>query len=1275
MFTKPSKTVVKTLPASLGLIIFCLLFFISCPMAPPEDPAKGLNPYLSPAAPIIESVTNGLDSSITIRWNESPNATSYEVWGIPSSDFGTIDIPPFYKGDGDNAGYDPAIKGFQFFGDIEETSYTISNLPVDSAFVFCLRAVRDLGDQVPVSNRLLYSSPSVYVEGSTKGTVALQVLATTKSVKLLWNVVNLFKALPEVSGAQEPLYSCSFDVLYRASGTSQFVALPNAEGLTSFSYSILTSSNLLDTRNTYDFQVRMTITTSLGTSVYVSSDSISVQPEQNLIPEHIASVEVSQGVYADGIEITWKTPAIPIGMDPESIFIVERQIAGETDWFTVLDQSSVEFDANGNPLYVAGVDAYVWKDTTAADNTTYRYRVWNGYRFGQVIFLQDEFNGFNESNITESSKFGWKIWQIEGVVSLSESNIIYCDTPAEAVKSETVTLTWNYGQEFNSSVTRWFVERRCWDQMSGSTTQEEYEISPEVANNLYTYSEDLILAGSDDPSYQKTYSYTLKIKLDDGTVFQSVNANKTTSLGQPQIAYFDTVSATKNLAKSVKLSWVLHKEKVQEGAAVSDTTIWNDIINGVAEAITYTIKYSDNNSTDNIVDISSCTFSIAELTDESTNEKIALVHCLFTPDSHDDRNYRISAKLRNSDSTFNSSDTVVGRPLSVPTGLTAAKGISQKSIALSWDIPSVTDDVVYRLYRKSASDESAQWVLVGTFEDPTVAESFDTIGADTSDAGAIYEYALDAYNSKQSSNGSICTDKSTVVQGCLFGAKLINVQASDATDPSKVVITWDGVIGATKYKVMRRQKGTSDAFYSVTAQNVTADNDTYTADDIGIVKLGRTEQNQYPLSAQYDYIVQPIRDVEGEDTLTVAENHCPVDSGFLFAPPENIRATVSRSVSSIDISWDPVKKLDGNGSLVADPDATYIVYSIDATGEPTSDTNWGNPLKTVNGTSTTHSSLSNAEKYYNVVAVKKLSDSNQMQSEFQKAFPDGKTYCYGATLNAPASLSVSRDKVKGITKVSWKSVPNVVSYVVYGLPGIESGKVLDVSGVTKPGTNNGQHEDSVGFIELDGDGAYTYCLAYAEYKDKYMPIQISSKNTVDTEEYESGKSSGAFFRLTALEILNLINSGFKQIVAEANRQNEGDWWKGSDNVISGNGWSINIIGSASLPTNRLNITLFSPVDISIKMKTTDSIGMQPYSPDGWAGHLGTDPLKIIGSNNTSVLFVSDFKDENGSDISVKLVYKSVDATASLNSADKFELTVNEEVIPSSELSGEIVMPY
>lgn len=1277
MSTQCNITVRKSLLVILTLIICISFLFVSCPLAPPEDPAKGLNPYLSPAAPIGLTATNGLDSSITIKWEESPNATSYEVWGIASSEFGTIDVPPFYKVDGDNTGYDPTIKGFQFFADVEGTSYTITNLPSNSAFVFCLRAIRDLGDQIPVASRLLYSAPSSYIEGSTKGDVALQVLATTKSVKLLWNVGNLFKALPDVSGAQEQLYTCSFDVLYRVHGTSQFGALPGATGLTSFSYNIPTSSTILDTRDTYDFQVRMTITTSTETNVYVTSNSVSAQPEENLVPEPVVNVAVSQGRYADGIQLSWEIPPVPVGFSPDSVFIVERQAENETEWETVLDQSSTQFSHHDNPLYDVPSESYIWKDTSAVDNTLYKYRVWNAYRFDQVIFLQDELDSSGASNVTESQHFGWKIWKIEGPITLSESDIVIDSGVEGSVISKKVTLSWQYGQKFDPSVTKWVLEERCWNQKDGKTTIIPDDITPSEINGSFTCLRDLELEPTDDPNYQKTYSYTLKIVLlSDGTVYQSIPADKETSLGKAQIAYFDSVTATKNLAKEVQLTWKLHKEKVLEGAISGDNDIWTDIIAQVPDAITYSILYSDANDTDIPVENSACQFTI-----DAQDSTTAIVSCSFTPDSDDDRSYRISAQLRGTGTTFNSSETVTGRPLSIPTGLTVAKGLSQESVAISWDVPTITDNIVYRLYRKPIGTGDDSWMEVTKIEDLSICEYQDTYQAGTNEAGAIYDYALDAYNMTQSTDGSTNTGKSIVAQGCLFGARLTNVQASDATDPGKIVITWNEVDGATKYKVMRRLKGSDDTFFSVTAQAATADNSTYTAEDTSIIKLGRSEQNPYPLSAQYDYVVQPIREVDGEATQTVDVQNCPVDSGFLFAPPENIRATVSQSVSSIDISWDAVKKLNtATGELEADPDVSYIVYYIETNGKTEDEINsapW-KVLKTVGKgvTSTTHSSLENAERHYNVVAEKTIAGNSPIHSEYQKFFPDGKSYCYGATLNAPSSLTVTRNKEKRITKVSWKAVPNVTTYVMYGLPGMEAGKELDVSSVTVPGTNNKLSEDTAGFIELDGEGAYTYCLAYMEYNSTYYPVSISSKNM----GYESSQSTvKAYFDLEPIEILNIINTGVKEVLTYVDDKVNGDWWWGSDATYPYGGATVYIYGGGfSAPIDYLSMMKYQPTNIALEMTTTgDGVAIHPYNPGGIGetGYLGKDTMGTLGYNKIGTINVVGFKTANGADKIVTLQYDNIDSDEKTNSVEKFILHINGKQVTSSELSGTIVMPY
>lgn len=136
-----------------------------------------------------------------------------------------------------------------------------------------------------------------------------------------------------------------------------------------------------------------------------------------------------------------------------------------------------------------------------------------------------------------------------------------------------------------------------------------------------------------------------------------------------------------------------------------------------------------------------------------------------------------------------------------PTGLSASQGTFTDRVRLTWQaVPGAASYEVYRTPR-----ETDPYALVATVN----AASYDDTEVE---AGKVYWYKVRACSSAG------CSGLSAAVSGYAGMAALPtpqSVQASDGTEPGKVVITWQAVSGATHYLVYRA--ASEDGDYGVIA--------------------------------------------------------------------------------------------------------------------------------------------------------------------------------------------------------------------------------------------------------------------------------------------------------------------------------------------------------------------------------------------------------------------------------------------------------------------------
>ncbi len=839
MSSKSSETVKKKLPALLGLTICCLLLFISCPMAPPEDPSGGFNPYLAPSSPTNVSATNGLPNKISLQWEASENATSYQVWMLKSDDYGAVNTSRSTTLSYSNL----QERGFKFVEDVTTTKYDLLNQSAGSAYIFAIVAMRDLGASVTaVGQRVLYSNPSVLFEGSTVGGITLSAVATSQTIALYWDVPNIFKTIPSMPGADEPLYDYAFALEYKLKNAADVSAnWTSVNGVgKDFHHELSIASDGLSVDTAYEFRISMTVFDANGAEVTtVRSIKLPVTTETNMVPDKIESVNVTAGSIADGIKLTWIAPKIPSGLDVTNVFRIDRKVDGDegSGWETVLAASKDSGVQKGQDER-----EYFWVDTTVADNVKYIYRILNGYiNASGVITMQDD------SAVTTSSA-GWKLWLPTDVQAVF--------TPGEGVNPDNgiVALSWNYRGGTLDGIT-WRFKTSVWSQKDGTTDSQTVDIVPTVSVDAYSYNAPISIV---DTSFVHTFEFILEF-LFNGEVVKSLPVSTTpvtVSLGESAgEVLFSNFQATQNLVGKIKLSWV-----VIDGLSDENYEIWAD---GTKLEVVPTITSTENA--------------------RSVELETSGIHT-----------YRLTstATYNGASQTYYGPDQKSGSTLSSPQNLSATDGSSLTQIDITWDAPSNNEDgtVRYELWYKLDSADDTGWHSIDISSLPIPATTLAE-GAGTARAGEIYDFRMRAYNTAQTVGGTnVYTEWTAIEKGSIFGPGNMTLTASQGTDPQKVDLVWNAVDGAASYTIYRnggRLKGNHKST---------------TFSDEELVTLTSSADNLTPLSEKYTYKVVPVPAFEADvNTLLGKEAQ-----GWLFGPPKNIKASKGTAVGVINVTWDAV---------------------------------------------------------------------------------------------------------------------------------------------------------------------------------------------------------------------------------------------------------------------------------------------------------------------------------------------------------------------------------
>ena len=723
------------------ILVLLLFLFTSCPTSPPLDPSDQYEAYMIPSSPQQVSATNGYDESITLTWQAVEEATSYQVWGIESKNYGASRGETSSKG---NESYNTLLeRGFRFIEDTDTTSFTLDAMRGDS-YVFSIIAMRNIGESASSSTKqMLYSNPSEYVEGSIAGDVRLSGIANSNSTVLYYSVDGIESIL-----TGENLYIPVFSVEYKASSENEWrkaVIADSNDGFTrDFICTLMSSDNQLTPNTYYDFRVNMSVEREDGVILASrTSDAFTLLTDVNLLPEAIERISVTRD-RSECIEISFSVPDIPQSDEQaySSYFRIERSENGN-----VFD---VVFEGKADSEDLTCSDGiYTYADYTAEENTSYRYRVVNGFINEEGIILW-------QSNSADGSlsEEAWRTWRASNANVEIEKTV---ENEQGIAMTRNLVFSFLYEKDIPEGMEFRLVTNR-WTEDANKTTKEEEPISPESGEEG-TYLFRKSIHTLDENTYQ-TYSFSLNSYQNDNLIASiPFDSEELIDLGKslsPSI--IKTFSASMNHVGKVCLSWQV------------ESNVWNE---------TYTFYVDEVKYEKNVV------------IEKYGNQRYTY---LETEDDQE-HEYRIEVEgnIGNVHAFQIYPHAVRGRTLLTPTGLTASDGERTDGITVTFDNLE-DDEIIYEL--EYSEDDGDSWNGLDAKADGT----FFLSAKNSKEDGRTILFRLRASNKNDVDNH---TQWSDMEEGSVFGPGKMELEASYESSPTSIELTWNAVTGADFYYIER----------------------------------------------------------------------------------------------------------------------------------------------------------------------------------------------------------------------------------------------------------------------------------------------------------------------------------------------------------------------------------------------------------------------------------------------------------------------------------------
>ena len=721
----------------IPFLVLSMALLTSCPTAPPLEPTDQLEPYLVPNAPSKVVATNGYDDSITLTWTAVENATSYQVWGIRSTDYGATS-----GNSSGNTNYSTLEeRGFKLLDVVQGTSYTLDETHGIS-YVFSVVAMRNIGTSASDSSKsMLYSRPSVYVEGSIAGDIIISGMANSSSVVLYWAIEGIESVLDGST-----LYQTEFSIDYRKSGENEWKTsdLPGYDG--SFSYQMMASSYDLTPNTSYDFRLDMTVIDGERTVATRQSEVFPLFTDENLVPEPIASISASTD-RIDKIEVAFTAPRIPEGSNLLSVFRIQR---GEnaSSFQTIAEVKAEELTTNES-------GAYIYMDNTAEENTEYYYRVINGFTTKEnpdVSIWQA-----NESSSAPSAP-GHRIWIPENLtIAVTEE---MANTEGIPMRKD-LHFTFSYPKVLEEGIA-FALETREWNEDDNKTSSVISEVVLSGGEDgIYSFDKSESIDESN--TCYRTFSYNLVLYKDGEEVrrigFQS---DVVIDLGRSESIAFikdGSFKASTNRIEAVLLSWELE-----------------DISTSGEE---YKV-YIDEVEYEGVLDVDAYgTFRSVEIPSNGKHE------------------YRLSMVATQGDvrNELIYPFPAYGDILRAPDSLDASDGTSTEGIEITFE--AMSDDEVFHQIRYKAEGQD-RWNFIA---DDAVEEgkAFLEAKGDATDGERI-EFQIRSGNKDQQGK---YTDWSESEYGSVFGPGAMKLTASDEEDAISINLSWHPADGAVRYYIYR----------------------------------------------------------------------------------------------------------------------------------------------------------------------------------------------------------------------------------------------------------------------------------------------------------------------------------------------------------------------------------------------------------------------------------------------------------------------------------------
>ncbi len=721
----------------IPFLVLSMALLTSCPTAPPLEPTDQLEPYLVPNAPSEVVATNGYDDSITLTWTAVENATSYQVWGIRSTDYGATS-----GNSSGNTNYSTLEeRGFKLLDVVQGTSYTLDETHGIS-YVFSVVAMRNIGTSASDSSKsMLYSRPSVYVEGSIAGDIIISGMANSSSVVLYWAIEGIESVLDGST-----LYQTEFSIDYRKSGENEWKTsdLPGYDG--SFSYRMMASSYDLTPNTSYDFRLNMNVIDGERTVATRQSEVFPLFTDENLVPEPISSISASTD-RIDKIEVAFTAPRIPEGSNLLNVFRIQR---GEnaSSFQTIAEVKAEELTTNES-------GAYIYMDNTAEENTEYYYRVINGFTTEEnpdVSIWQA-----NESSSAFSDP-GHRIWIPENLTITVTKEM--SNTEGIPMRKD-LHFTFSYPKVLEEGIA-FALETREWNEDDNKTSSVISEVVLSGGEDgIYSFDKSESIDESN--TCYRTFSYNLVLYKDGEEVrrigFQS---DVVIDLGRSESIAFikdGSFKASTNRIEAVLLSWELE-----------------DISTSGEE---YKV-YIDEVEYEGVLDVDAYgTFRSVEIPSNGKHE------------------YRLSMVATQGDvrNELIYPFPAYGDILRAPDSLDASDGTSTEGIEITFE--AMSDDEVFHQIRYKAEGQD-RWNFIA---DDAVEEgkAFLEAKGDETDGERI-EFQIRSGNKDQQDR---YTDWSESEYGSVFGPGAMKLAASDEEDAISINLSWHPADGAVRYYIYR----------------------------------------------------------------------------------------------------------------------------------------------------------------------------------------------------------------------------------------------------------------------------------------------------------------------------------------------------------------------------------------------------------------------------------------------------------------------------------------